>query len=58
MGDKDKSEMASSLRDREAMGERELIPVVVIEVECHETTARGSTRLESVVPGVELCIAR
>ena len=26
--------------------------------ECHETTARGGTRLESVVPGVELCIAR
>ena len=25
---------------------------------CHETTARGGTRLESVVLGVELCIAR
>ena len=25
---------------------------------CHETTTRGATRLESVVLGVELCIAR
>ena len=25
---------------------------------CHETTTRGGTRLESVVLGVELCIAR
>ena len=28
------------------------------EADCHETTARGWTRLESVVLGVEPCIAR
>ena len=33
VGDKDKSETASGLWDREAMGEWELIPIVVIEVE-------------------------
>ena len=27
-------------------------------VDCHETTTRGGTRLESVVPGIEPCIAR
>ena len=31
-------------------------PVRVVEGTCHETTARGGTRLESVVLGVELCI--
>ena len=30
----------------------------IYELECHETTARGSTWLESDVLGVELCIAR
>ena len=53
MGDEDKSETASGLWDREAMGERELIPVVVIEVEASfvllEALHKGGPVLYNVI---------